>query len=265
MDGWYLHDVHLHRDELAHVHVPLRDGFGADDERARHRTLEDQLLRDIERGKGGLHHHVVGLVGGDGAHVLRDLPVLVHERLDALEVHQAVRGEVVEAVVALVLSRAVLLPPQGDLDREHAVHPQAAEDRQRDRPLLKVHDEDDADDDTLHQRREEIEEHILDHRVGGLQPAVQRSQHVAHLLLDVPFQVQVHQMAERRLADFDVRGLLHLQVDEGLRLLEPQAEEAEGAVESDVLRRRGVHTGLDGVDRPRDVKRGDDVDALGAG
>lgn len=85
--------------------------------------------------------------------------------------------------------------------------------------VLKVEHEDERDRQRLHQGGDEIEHHILHRLLGRLD--------VAHLLPQVPVQGEAVQVAEGVLRDLDVGRLLHLDVNQALRLL-AQNKESSG-------------------------------------
>lgn len=91
--------------------------------------------------------------------------------------------------------------------------------------VLKVEHEDERDRQRLHQGGDEIEHHILHRLLGRLDATVHGAHHVAHLLPQVPVQGEAVQVAEGVLRDLDVGRLLHLDVNQALRLLALQRKQ----------------------------------------
>eukprot|EP00968_Pinguiococcus_pyrenoidosus_P026305 scaffold7067_cov245-Pinguiococcus_pyrenoidosus.AAC.18 len=249
----------VHRDEIADVHGAILNRDRTEDEGSDQAGVQNQLLRDVQRGEARQDLHVEGLVVVHGVEEALDLIALVGEVLDGLVVHQRVGELVVPLVVRFVHPAPELLPPERELDRDDGIHEHRHEAEHGQGPVVEVRQEEDAHGEGLEDRGPQVQHSIAHERVAGRDATVRDADNFPQLLLQVPSETEAVHVIEGVLRQVHKRGLGNPQVGEALPLLESLAKEEQGPEDRNLPDSRARVSVVHMVGRVGQEDRRDDV------
>ena len=230
--------------------------------RARHHTLrgedhqqchadgDDGGLAEVERRHRGLALDRRVLPAREGAVVAADLVALVAEVLDRLVVDQAVHGLRVGLGLEAVHLVAEVHPPVGDGEGEPGVDQHGHQGDQGEDEVV-AGEQDRRHEPELHQRRQHVEDHVVEERADAAGAPLQVPEDGAGLALQVEAQGEVQQVREHPVREPAHGAVADLGEDRVAQLVEEGRRHLERAVGRQQGHRQHeprVPAGVEGVD-----------------